>query len=220
MAITNFSELKTAIANWLDRSDLTTIIPDFITLAEARMYRGTGEDKGLRLRYMEQAATRDMASGTERYGLPSDFLEMRNISYVRDSQTIDLVLRAPRQLDEHFREDYTGYPEAFAIEGTEIRIRPIPSGTWTMRQVYYKKLDALSDSSTENDILTNFPDIYLFGSLAEAELYLKNDQRAGLWEQRFLAAIRAANKDHARTRWKGGALQAVSKVGKYRTRGI
>ena len=233
MAITNFSELKTAIANWLDRSDLTAIIPDFITLTEDRMYRGEplpglgspslgGDDEvdGLRLRYMEQAATRDTVSGTERYGLPSDFLEMRNISYVRDSQTIDLVLRVPRQLDEHYREDHTAYPEAFAIEGTEIRIRPIPSGTWTLRQLYYKKLDALSDANSENDILTNYPSIYLFGSLAEAELYLKNDQRASLWDQRFLAAIRGANKDHARARRKGGALQAVSKVGKYRTRGI
>ena len=89
-----------------------------------------------------------------------------------------------------------------------------------MRQVYYKKLDALSDSSPTNDILTNYPDIYLFGSLAEAELYLKNDQRAGLWDQRFLAGIRGANKDHARARRKGGALQAVAKVGKYRVRGI
>ena len=197
------------------------------------MYRGeslpslgspsiSGDDEvgGLRLRYMEQAATRDMVTGTERYGLPTDFLEMRNISYVRDSQTIDLVLRMPRQLDEHYRDDHTGYPEAFAIEGTEIRIRPIPSGTWTLRQVYYKKLDALSDSNTENDILTNYPDIYLFGALAEAELYLKNDGRAGLWDQRFLTAIRAANKDHARARRKGGALQAVSKVGKYKVRGI
>ena len=39
MAITTFSELKTAVANWLDRSDLTDRIPEFIALAEARHRR-------------------------------------------------------------------------------------------------------------------------------------------------------------------------------------
>jgi len=39
MAISTYSELKTAVANWLDRSDLTDVIPDFITLAETRHKR-------------------------------------------------------------------------------------------------------------------------------------------------------------------------------------
>jgi hypothetical protein len=39
MSITTYSELKTSIANWLDRSDLTSVIPDFIMLAEKQMER-------------------------------------------------------------------------------------------------------------------------------------------------------------------------------------
>ena len=39
MAITTYSELKTAVANSLARTDLTTQIPDFISLAEARLSR-------------------------------------------------------------------------------------------------------------------------------------------------------------------------------------
>ena len=36
MALANYSDLKTSIANWLNRSDLTTeIAEDFIVLAEA-----------------------------------------------------------------------------------------------------------------------------------------------------------------------------------------
>lgn len=220
MAITNYSELKTTIANWLDRSDLTTVIPDFIAIAEAKMHRGNGEINGLRLRDMEQAATRDTVSGQERYGLPSDFLEMRNISYVRNSLTVDLPYRAPRQMDEEYSDDNTGYPEVFSIEGDELRLRPIPSGAWTLRQVYYKRLDALSDSNTSNAILTDHPDIYLYGAMSEAELYLKNDARSNLWDQRFWLAVAAANNHEERGRRKGGAHQATAKVGAYKTRGI
>ena len=39
MALGTFTELKDAIADWLDRSDLTARIPDFIALAEARINR-------------------------------------------------------------------------------------------------------------------------------------------------------------------------------------
>ena len=39
MALTTYSEPKTAIANWLDRSDLDDRIPEFIQLAEARHRR-------------------------------------------------------------------------------------------------------------------------------------------------------------------------------------
>ena len=36
MSLTNFTELKTEIANFLNRDDLTNVIPTFIRLAEAK----------------------------------------------------------------------------------------------------------------------------------------------------------------------------------------
>ena len=39
MAITTYAELKSSIANWLNRDDLTAVIPDFIALAEAQIAR-------------------------------------------------------------------------------------------------------------------------------------------------------------------------------------
>lgn len=39
MAITTYQELQDAVSNWLDRSDLTTRIPEFISLAEGEMRR-------------------------------------------------------------------------------------------------------------------------------------------------------------------------------------
>ena len=39
MAISSYAELQTAIANFLARTGLNSVIPDFIQLAEARINR-------------------------------------------------------------------------------------------------------------------------------------------------------------------------------------
>lgn len=216
MAITTFIELKTAIADWLNRSDLTSAIPDFIAIAEAQMYRGPVDPRGitdqsgLRLVKMEERNTWSTVASQEHYNLQSDFLEMRNLSYVRSGTTYNLVYRTPSQLDSHYSFDTTSYPEAFSIEGNDIRLRPIPSSVWTITQTYYKRFDALSDANPTNDILTDHPDIYLFGSLAASEAYTKNDARIALWRDQFITAILAANRMDERARRKGGVKQAVS----------
>ena len=71
MAISTKAELHTAVANWLNRSDLTSRIPEFIALAEASFNRN------LRTREM---LVRSTASVTGQYvSIPTDYLEMMNI---------------------------------------------------------------------------------------------------------------------------------------------
>ena len=81
MAITNYSELKTAISSWLDRSDLDSVIPDFIALAEARHRRD------FKLRRMETRVTANTIADTEYYTLPDNFIAMRNIQLNTDPKT-------------------------------------------------------------------------------------------------------------------------------------
>ena len=75
MAIGTYSELQTAVANWLDRSDLGSRIPEFITLSEARINRL------LRVRLMENVKVISLISGSKRYPIPSDYLQLRTIQY-------------------------------------------------------------------------------------------------------------------------------------------
>ena len=70
MAISNYTELQTAVANWLDRDDLTARIPEFISLTEARFNRI------LRIRAMETEADQATVAGTRSYALPSDYRQM------------------------------------------------------------------------------------------------------------------------------------------------
>ena len=71
MALTTYTELKTSIGDWLNRSDLTSVIPDFISLAEAQI------ERTLRTRQM---IVRANASFDAQYGaVPSDFLETKSL---------------------------------------------------------------------------------------------------------------------------------------------
>ena len=71
MAIGTFGELKTAIANFLARSDLTDRIPEFISLAEARMGRE------LSTRSQEKRSTATVSGGDAFVSLPTDLRSVR-----------------------------------------------------------------------------------------------------------------------------------------------
>ena len=79
MAIGTFAQLKTAAANWLDRSDLTDRIPEFIALTEARFNRI------LRIRDMETVSTAiSTTGGTREYSLPTGFVQMKEFHLTTD----------------------------------------------------------------------------------------------------------------------------------------
>ena len=75
MAISTYSELQTAVANWLDRDDLSARIPEFVALAETRMNRV------LRIRIMEKEQILSTIGGSKRYLMPTDYLQMLAIKY-------------------------------------------------------------------------------------------------------------------------------------------
>jgi len=174
MAITNYSELKAAISSWLDRSDLDSVIPDFIALAEARHRRD------FKLRRMETRVTANTISGTEYYSLPDNFVAMRNIQLNTDPKTA-LEYLTPEQMDRVNAGSSTGKPKAYSIIGNNIQLRPIPDSVYQIEMLYFKYFTALSDSNTTNDMLTFHPDAYLYGALVEAEPYLQNDKRIQVW---------------------------------------
>lgn len=182
MAMTTFSELKSSIADYLDRSDLTAIIPDFIRLAETQMNRV------VRDRRMLQRSTAEVDSQFSQ--LPSDFLEMLNLQ-VNGSSIKGLEFRSPSALDAErpFLSQY-GEPVFFSIVGETLEVLPNPNGTvYDLELLYYQSIPALSDSQTTNWVLTHHPDLYLFGALKQSAPYLKNDERLPIWNSLFAQAL-------------------------------
>ena len=198
MAISTYSELKTAIASWLDRSDLTDIIPDFIALAETRHKRD------FKIRRMETRVTANTIADTEYYTLPDNYVAMRNIKLNTDPKT-PLDFLTPEIMDRLNAGSSTGKPKAYSIKGNDIQLRPIPDGVYEIEIAYYKHFTALSDSNTTNDMLTNHHDAYLYGALVEAEPYLMNDKRIDVWAGYYDRAKKDIIDSNERDRHSGTA---------------
>ena len=202
MSISTYAELKTAIGNFLARSDLTDQIPNFILLAEARLSRE------LETRDQEKRATATLTSGDEFIALPTDMREIREIK-LNTSPNVVLEYKSPTALDTTYTGS-TGKPLAYSIVGGELKIRPIPDDSYTAEIIYIGSLNALSDTNATNVMLTRHPDAYLSGSLVEAYTYLMDEARASTYDAKFTRSIEEIRKDEQRSQYGTGALHISS----------
>ena len=207
MAISTFAELKTAAANWLDRSDLTDRIPEFIALAEARFNRV------LRIRDMETVSTAiSTTGGTREYSLPTGFVQMKEFHLTTDPLT-PLAYITPEMMSRMWAGSTTAKPQVFTIIADNVRLGPSPDAVYTTSMLYYKKITALSGSATTNDMLTNNPDVYLYGTLLEAEPFIMNDQRVPLWLAAFEKAVGDIQNQDNKDRHSGSAMRVMNTTG-------
>ena len=203
MSISTYTELKTAVAAFLARSDLDSQIPNFIQLAESRMSRE------LETRDQEKRATATLTSGDEYIALPTDLREVRSVALTTDPKTV-LTYYSPTSLDSTYSSGGSGKPLGFSIVGGEMKLRPIPDSSYTAEIIYVGGLSALSDSNLTNVVLTRHPDAYLYGALAEAYAYLLDETRAAQYMQRFSMAIDEIKVDEQRAHYGTGSLQIQS----------
>lgn len=208
MAIGTYAELQTAVANWLDRADLTDRIPEFIALGEARMNRL------LRLRMMEGKYTASTVGAQRNYALPTGYVQMRNFQ-INLTPIRPLQYVTPEVYDRLWGGSSSGTPEVYTIVANELQLGPKPDSVMTMEMLFYKKITALSVSNTTEQMLTENPDIYLYGALMEAEPFIMNDERVGLWAQGFSQAVQALQEQDNKDRHSGSALRVMNMGGYY-----
>jgi len=202
MSIGSYQELKDAIANFLARDDLTAQIPDFIQLAEARMSRE------LETREQEKRATATLTAGDEYIALPTDMREIRSVK-LNVSPVKVLSYFSPIGLDNQYSSDGQGRPEGYSIVGKEMKLRPIPDTGYTAEIIYIGTLPAISDTVTPTLFLRS-PDLYLYGSLAEAYAYLLDEGRATQYDAKFSRGIQEVKVDEERSHYGSGSLQVTS----------
>jgi len=176
MAITNYTDLQSTIADYLARTDLTTQIPLFIQLAENRLRRD------LRIRPMLKVVTTSMTANDPTVALPSDFLEMRDI-HIESSPIQTLIYQNPSNFYRNTKAATldVGAPKNYTVMGSEFQFAPIPDSAYTLKMVYYAAPTYLSSTVSSNTFLANCPDLLLYASLGEAEPYLMNDARVQTW---------------------------------------
>ena len=183
MAYTSYSDLQTSVANYLGRSDLTAVIPDFIRFAETRLARE------LRTRKMLKSATSSMTAGDARVALPTDFLEIRDL-YTQGNPRKPVTYMSPSAFTRNARADESGLPVFYTTLSAEFQFAPIPDTAYVLEILYYAQPTVLSSSNSSNVFLANYPDALLYGSLLEAEPYLINDARSQTWAALYDRAIK------------------------------
>lgn len=206
MAISTYSELKTAVANWINRDDLTDRIPEFIALAEAQFNRE------LRIRGMEGRYTANTVASQRAYMLPGGYIQMRNFQ-LNTSPLGALTYVTPEIYDRLWGGSQVGTPKMYTIVANEILLGPVPDGVLEMEMDFYKDFDSLSSTVDSNWVLDNAPDVYLYGSLLNAEPFLMNDERVGVWSAFFENAIKNINSADARDRHSGSAMRVLNTSG-------
>lgn len=188
--ITDYNDLKSTIASYLHRSDLTNLIPDFIQWAEVRLRRE------LRMRKMLKFVTTTVTSTDGTVGLPSDFLEVREL-YFASNPLQNVQYESPGEFFRTAGVLLSGETRYFTILDNEFRFSPIPTED-TLNMLYYAAPPYLSDTQTSNVFLANCPDLLLFGALAEAATYIQDDQALQRWRamyDRGLGALQVSDNN-------------------------
>ena len=201
MSISTYSDLKSAVADFLNRQDLDAIVPTFISLAEARINRD--------LRHFNMVKRSTAAADTRYSTPPGDWLETIRL-HITDNPPSDLELISQNDMAQ-LREQgpQAGRPRFYAITAGEIEFFPTPDQSYTSELVYYADVPALSDENTDNWLLRKYPDIYLYGALIHSAPYLDEDQRTSTWAALYQSAIDAANMESDKARFSGTGLRMI-----------
>lgn len=172
MAISNYTELKAAISDWMARSDVAGNAADFIALGEARLNR-----------LLDPVGTTATLTGV----IGSKTLDISSLS-VQEAQNLYATVGeeefylTPRALGTYSISTTAGFPSIWAIEGNTITLDRELDEAYSFRFVYLGRF-VLSDVAPTNEFLTNNPDLYMAASIVWGNVYVKDLPQAAMWKQ-------------------------------------
>lgn len=199
MALTTYTELKTAVSAWMDitAADISGQIDDLVTIAEARIFRET------RTKNTEAVLSGTITAGV--VAVPSDYLELK-FAYLTTSPSTSLERRSAEWIYSQYpTRSASGIPKTIAREAGNFIFGPYADSGYTLAGVYYKKLAALS--TTDHALFTNNPDLYLFACLAESEILIGRDSRIQIWEAKYQKILADVNGLDNREDVSGGSIR-------------
>lgn len=197
MAITNLTELKTAIGAWSKRPSVLTSdrSAELIALFEA------DANANLRLRENEISTPLVAVPPSSYIALPSNF--QAPVSLHETTQWRRLTFTGPDNLPYY---PTAGWSDRWTIKDSRIQTERDADQAYAYTFRYHKTF-ALSATVTTNTLLTRYPNVYLYGSLLEAAPFLRDLQAVALWQTRYDRAMASLTK--AETAYKKIATLSV-----------
>lgn len=195
MAVTDYSSLRTAIADWTHRADLTAYLDTFISLAEERLAQD------LRVRELEASASGTLSGIT--LALPADYARLRRLTIQTTTKFQPVNIGADGLRTKY--DSANGVPAFFAIIGSNIEFNRTPDSGYAYVLDYYKRPTAITSSNTTSTLLTAHPNLYLFACLLEAATYTKNDADMNRYGAKYQSMLALANRSE-----QGGPMRVVT----------
>lgn len=190
----NYTELISRLESYSKRTDIASIAPTVIEMAESRINRS------LRVRAME-----DSLSGTidanNLVALPADFLAIKHIwpaglpQASLFAQTLERVIQSNRT---------SGTPTGYAVMADGLKF----DGSGDILGVYFQKVPALQTNST-NWLSESHPEAYLYTALSELGSYTLDDQLTVVYESKAREALQAIQNADMRDRFAGPLVAAA-----------
>lgn len=205
MPIADYDELQDLAANYLARDDLTAEIKDFIRLAEHRIQQ---ELELVPYRASVTGSTLDAALSY--LALPTGFTELISLTILSDPiSTIQIA--TPAAVETLRDSETSGIPKFGYITGSatgdqRIEFGPAQNAAHSYRLEYWNDITPLSASAKTNALLTQYPNLLLYGALLEAEEFLKVPAPARQFKEMYGRAAQNAKRKEFRRRT-GGKLR-------------
>jgi hypothetical protein len=165
MSITTYAELQTAVADYLHRNDVSSQTADyFISIAETKLNRR------LRLRAQMSTATGSVAATV---ALPTGFLELVSLTITTGGSTYPISYKPVGKITGE-----EGKAAFYTLVGSNLKFEPVDTSA-TYNLTYYAKFSSIEDGT--NWLIENGQDIYLFASLKEAAVYVRDAEDANFF---------------------------------------
>jgi len=185
-----YDNLVSTIKQYLERSDASVVerIPTFITLAEfeiAQQIKTLGQI---------QVVQANMSIGNPILQKPARWRKTVSMTVNTGTQKSPVFLRKFEYLQSYNNEGSTGLPIYYGdYDYDHWLVAPTPDDDYQFEVLYYERLEPLSSENQTNWITNNAPNAMLFGTLLQAVIYLKDDQRQ-IFQQKYdmaMAALKA-----------------------------
>lgn len=191
MAIDTYAKLQSALADTVNRDDLSADVTTFspaqidgaikraIAYATASIERdliARGGHKNMET--ITNALT--TTASQETLSVPSGFKGARLFALTTNPYRV-LEFVDPNTLFTQYPSTASAQPEKYTLIAGTVYLRPIPDQAYSTRLIYNAALDVLSDTTTTNWLLTSHPDIYISAGMVELCIYLENDERLQYW---------------------------------------
>lgn len=185
-----YAALKADVLDWVAHGQANANVASFIRLAEAVIRRD------VRVPAMDSSVSGSMVDGA--FDVPADAVELRRV--VVNGYPLDYVPA------ERFQELETSGARGYYFTRIGNQVKVLQGGTGAYSLLYRAKFAALTDDSDTNWLLSNAYDVYLFQSLKQAAVYLKDVAAAQAYDTLYVAAKDALNLSEAMSQHSGGSM--------------